>query len=114
MPPRIDLLVSSVDGACTLPIQVKTMRWARLHNPKDGCQWRCSEGSLRDGFYAFVDLRQHKKATHPERLPDFYFVPVADLQKWKRYKGNFYKPNGKVIWRYLNNWDLLRRELALS
>src|ERR1035438_6045082 len=42
--PSIDLLVCSPDGAKTLPVQVKTMRWAQR---KDGCEWRCSPGSLK-------------------------------------------------------------------
>ena len=119
--PSIDLLVCSVHGEKMLPVQVKTMRAAqRWHRdgPKmktrNHCEWRCSPGSLKKGLYAFVDLRLKREAKRPESLPDFYFVPVAVVRKWPRYKGGFYKPTEKQIGRYRNNWDFVRQSLALD
>lgn len=109
--PSIDLLVCSPDGAKSLSVQVKTMRWA---GKKDGCQWLCSEGSLKEGLYAFVDLKQKMRATRPELLPDFYFVPISVVRKWHRYKPSFYKPTEQQIGSYRNNWDLVRQRLGLA
>lgn len=107
--PSVDLLVSSVDGAKTVSVQVKTMRWAKRPH---GCEWRCSSGSLKDGLYAFIDLQQHREDQYPHNLPDFYFVPAAVVKRWPRYRGAFYKPTERQIRPYRNNWSFVRQKLS--
>jgi hypothetical protein len=110
--PYVDLLVSSLDGSRTVPIQVKTMRSAK--RSKGGCEWRCNPRPLKKGFYAFVDLRLSRKDQYLTHLPDVYFVRPSVVKKWKLYPGGFLKPSKQQISPYENNWLAVTKRLSTS
>ena len=117
--PTVDLLVSSRNGSA-VAIQVKTARWAhRKHRKEVGnYEWRCNPTRMDDGFYAFVDLKQHRDEDRPSELPDVFIVPVKVVKTWKHYapKDSFVKPTERELSRYKNEkgWNLLLRKLAVN
>jgi hypothetical protein len=110
--PNVDLFVGSLSGSA-VAIQVKTMRWARR---KGFYEWRCNPTRLSKGFYAFVDLRQHRGDEFLSELPDIFIVPVAVVGKWKHFppKESFVKPTERELLRYKNEkgWNMLLRKLG--
>jgi len=110
--PNVDLFVGSLKGSA-VAIQVKTMRWARRNG---FYEWRCNPTKLKEGFYAFVDLKQKRKQKHLSELPDIFIVPVAVMKRWKHYppKESFVKPRESKLLEYKNHKGLnaLLRKLA--
>ena len=110
--PNVDLFVGSRKGSA-VAIQVKTMRSARRHG---FYEWRCNPTKLKEGFYAFVDLKQRRKQKYLSELPDIFIVPVAVMKRWKHYPPNesFVKPRESELLEYKNKkgWNALLRKLA--
>ncbi len=122
--PSVDILVSQVEGAANLSIQVKTSRWAlrtrgrgRQKQPHH-YEWDVGErtANLRhpDLFFAFVDLKSGK-----EELPDVFIVPSQRV--YEAFDNRYFKSGEARRWRwhplikeieqFRNNWSLLRDHL---
>ena len=112
--PNVDLFVGSSKGSA-VAIQVKTMRWAHRNG---FYEWRCNPVRLNKGFYAFVDLKQHREEHRPSNLPDVFIVPVGIVKNWKHYppKESFVKPTEQELSRYKNEkgWKVLLRHLGAA
>ncbi len=121
-----DLLVSSISGAQSLAIQVKTTEWAERTRGRgkakkpDHLEWDIGWSSARINhphlFFALVDLK------HYHGLPDVYVLPSAviyayfragDPATWPRAR---YHPPIADVERFKNDagWELLREELNAS
>lgn len=109
--PNVDLFVGSLRGSA-IAIQVKTMRSARGHG---FYEWRCNPTKLKEGFYAFVDLKQERGQKYLSELPDIFIVSVAVVRKWKHYppKESFVKPKESELLPCKNQkgWKALLRAL---
>ena len=109
--PNVDLFVGSPKGSA-VAIQVKTGRWALRHG---FYEWRCNPTKLKEGFYAFVDLKQKRKQKYLSELPDIFIVPVAVMKKWKHFppKKSFVKPRERELSQYKNEkgWKMLLQRL---
>jgi hypothetical protein len=105
------LFVGSLKGSA-VAIQVKTMRSARRHG---FYEWRGNPTKLKEGFYAFVDLKQKRKQEYLSELPDIFIVPVAVVRRWKHFppKDSFVKPREGELLQYKNQkgWKALLRRL---
>ena len=119
-----DLLVSSLDGATSLTVQVKTTRTAmrtrgrgknkKPHHYEWDIGWPSARINLPNLFFALVDLREF------ERLPDVFVVPSetifryfegGDPKTWTRAR---FHPDIEEMAEYKNNWSLLQGVLGLS
>lgn len=119
--PNVDILASSLDGACAVSIQVKTARYALRYRGRgedrhpDHYEWSLSWKSARlsreDLFFAFVDLKEF------EEMPEVFIVPSSvvheyyeggDPQEWKWPR---YHPLVSEIEAYKNNWKLITDRL---
>lgn len=117
-----DLLVSSIDGATGITLQVKTTTWAMRtrgrgdkkmpHHYEWDIGWNSARINLPGLFFALVDLREF------QCLPDVFIVPSStiysyfeggDPNEWRRAR---YHPEIHEIEEYKNNWDQLTHALA--
>jgi hypothetical protein len=119
-----DLLVSNLSGSKSLSLQVKTTIWGmRTRGRGDQKQphhyeWDIGWGSAKINhpnlFFALVDLKEFQE------LPDVFIVPSGvifgyfkggDPEAWRRAR---YHPEIVEIGQYKNNWDLLKKALAVG
>ena len=117
-----DVLISTVDGASSLSLQVKTAVWAlrtrgrgenkKPHHYEWEIGWRSAKMNLHKLLFALVDLKEF------EEMPDVFVVPAAiiydyfdggDPETWPRAR---YHPEIAEVDKYKNNWELLKAELA--
>ena len=117
-----DVLVSTIDGASSLSLQVKTSAWAlrtrgrgenkKPHHYEWEIGWRSARMNLQKLLFALVDLKEF------EGMPDVFIVPSAviydyfdggDPETWTRAR---YHPEIADVEKYKNNWEMLKSELA--
>jgi len=119
-----DLLVSSLNGAVSLSVQVKTTGWAertrgrgndkKPHHCEWDIGWSSAGLSFPNLYYALVDLREY------QGLPNVYILPSSvihayfaggDPATWRRAR---YHPliDELTPYRNDNGWDLLTRALS--
>ena len=117
-----DLLVSTLNGAKSLSLQVKTTAWAmrtrgrgknkKPHHYEWDIGWGSAKINLPQLFFALVDLADYKN------LPDVFIVPSevifryfegGDPKTWRRAR---FHPEIDAIEKYKNNWNLLKTTLG--
>ena len=122
--PGRDLLVSTLNGAKSLSLQVKTTAWAmrtrgrgedkKPHHYEWDIGWGSAKMSLPQLFFALVDLADF------EKLPDVFVVPSdvifryfegGDSKTWPRAR---FHPEIDEIEKYKNNWNLLKTALGMD
>ena len=118
-----DVLVSTLSGAKSLSLQVKTTVSAmrtrgrgenkKPHHYELDIGWSSAKIDLPQLFFALVDL------AYFEKLPDVFVVPSnvifryfegGDPRTWTRAR---YHPEIDEIEEYKNNWSLLKTALGM-
>ncbi len=116
-----DLLVSSIDGAKGISVQVKTTRWAMRTRGRGSSKkpnhyewdigWASARKNYPNLFFALVDLREFQD------MPDVFIVPSGiifkyfeggDPNTWRRAR---YHPEIAELDPYKNKWDILEKAL---
>ena len=119
-----DVLVSALNGARSLALQVKSTVWAMRTRGRGGNKkphhyewdigWGSAKINLPKVFFTLVDLKDFTE------LPDVFVVPSriifeyfegSDPTEWRRAR---YHPEIDEIERYKNNWKLLETALKMN
>jgi len=119
--PNIDVLASSVDGAKSIAIQVKSSEYARRWRGRGGeeivdhLEWdlgrNAAKKSLENLFFAFVDLEGD------DDYPNVYIIPsnfIYDFcKKWVDEVSRVrFHPSVVEVEQFKDNWALLKNALT--
>ncbi len=119
--PSVDILVSSIDGAALVSLQVKTTMYGlrfrgrgeekKPHHYEWEIGWKSARLNIPNLFFALVNLKNF------EDLPDVFIVPskviaryfAAGPVNWPRAR---YHPLVNKLDRYRENWEIIRNRLG--
>jgi len=116
--PRVDVLVSTVDGSSQIALQVKTRTNAYKHNWYGREAWQWDVGRSASGYhtpnywYALVDPQQENENDTPKWNPVVYLVPSIWVSgfvqpNWKR--AVYWLRPGQQIEDTRERWDWIAR-----
>jgi hypothetical protein len=116
--PRVDILVSTMDGSKQIALQVKTRTTAYKHGwwGREAWQWDVGESAIGyhtpNFWYALVDLQQQSGNATSKWNPLVYLVPsiwVSDLVQPDSKRKVYWLRPGQQVEATRERWDWISR-----